>query len=282
MTLAVARLQPSLELRDREAITEQAAGHGLGAILDRYLRTVEASVTSDLLTSVLLLDSQGTRLLHGAAPSLPKAYCDAIHGSEIGPSAGSCGTAAYWGNAVYVTDIATDPLWENYKHLALAHGLRACWSTPIESASGQVVGTFAIYHLTPRSPTPEELAAIRLITRYVSEAICGRVRPGLGDGARSRGEAARYLNGAADGVFRAAANGDLGRATPRTPVGARSRWKRMQQIERCRHQAEMAERAHASASAASRDETASIAKQWRSLANEYELLLQREIDDLTT
>jgi hypothetical protein len=278
MPLAVARLEPALELRERDAAEEQAAGDGLGAILDRHLRAVEASVGSDLLTSVLLLDSLGGRLLHGAAPSLPKAYCDAIHGTEIGPAAGSCGTAAFWGTAVYVTDIATDPLWENYKHLALPHGLRACWSTPIECAAGQLVGTFAIYHLTPRSPTPEELAAICLITGYVSEAITGRVRPNFGKGAGSRGEARNFDSRAY--AFPGAANG-LERARPSTE-GVRQLWARMQDIERCRHRAEKAEGAQARAPRASRGELAQIAQQWRRLASEYELLLQRESDDPTT
>jgi GAF domain-containing protein len=124
-----------------------------------------------LITSVLLLDFDGKRLWHAAAPSLPRSYCSAINGAEIGPTAGSCGTAAFKDRAVYVSDIAEDPLWSEYRHLALPHGLRACWSTPIHDDSGVVLGTFAIYHRTSRLPTPEEVEAISLVTGHVAAAI---------------------------------------------------------------------------------------------------------------
>lgn len=166
-----ARLHQALLDREQGALSEAAAGDTLHSILDRHLRAVEAATEHDLLTSVLLIDSTGRKLLHGAAPSLPKAYCDAIHGIEIGPGVGSCGTAAYLGHPVYVTDIATDDLWVNFRSLALRHGLRACWSTPIEAAGGELVGTFAIYYSTPRSPKLEEIEAVRLITDVVASTI---------------------------------------------------------------------------------------------------------------
>ncbi len=75
------------------------------------------------------------------------------------------------GRAIYVTDIATDPLWDDYRHLALPHGLQACWSTPIRDPEGKVLGTFAVYHPTPRSPTPGEVESIQLITDHVAQVI---------------------------------------------------------------------------------------------------------------
>src|SRR5207237_1363680 len=108
---------------------------------------------------------------HGAAPSLPKAYIDAIDGSVVGPSAGSCGTAAYLAEPVIVSDIANDPLWTNYRNVALPHGLRACWSSPILSSEGKVLGTFAIYYREPRSPTPQQLEIIEQITHLASIAL---------------------------------------------------------------------------------------------------------------
>lgn len=164
-------LHDSLRDRERKFAVELAAGDSLESVLDRHLIAVEAAAETDLLTSILLLDQDGKRLRHAAAPSLPRSYCDAIDGGEIGPEAGSCGTAAYLGHAVYVTDIATDDLWKDYRDLALDHGLRACWSTPIRDADGKVLGTFAVYHLTPRCPTPNEVNSIRLITRHVAQAI---------------------------------------------------------------------------------------------------------------
>lgn len=165
------QLQDSL--RDRHSLVahEFAAGDSLETVLCRHLLAVEASADTELLTSILLLDESGTRILHGAAPSLPKSYCDAIHGAEIGPHAGSCGTAAFTGHPIYVSDIATNVLWDDYRHLALPHGLRACWSTPIRDPEGKVLGTFAVYHLTPRSPTPSEVKTIRLISDHVAQVI---------------------------------------------------------------------------------------------------------------
>ncbi|MCL6698628.1 GAF domain-containing protein [Sphingomonas sp. NSE70-1] len=164
-------LQDSLRDRHCRVAQEFAAGDSLEAVLDRHLLAIEASADTELLTSILLLDETGTRILHGAAPSLPRTYCAAIHGAEIGPEAGSCGTAAFTGHPIYVSDIATNVLWDDYRHLALPHGLRACWSTPIRDPEGIVLGTFAVYHLTPRSPTPSEVKSIRMITDHVAQVI---------------------------------------------------------------------------------------------------------------
>ena len=182
MTFA-AELRDSLWDRTVQAPVEFATGKTLESVLDRHLAAVESSADTILLTSILLLDDERRRLRHVAAPSLPASYCDAIDGSQIGPNAGSCGTAAFFGHAIYVTDIATDPLWSDYRDIALTHGLRACWSTPIRDAHGEVAGTFAIYHPTPRSPTREEVAAISMITDHVAQAIdWSRGVQGLGIG----------------------------------------------------------------------------------------------------
>jgi PAS domain S-box-containing protein len=126
-----------------------ARGEALPHILEALCRVVEEQ-SSDMLSSCLLLDAHGTHLRHGAAPRLPKSYLDAIDGVAIGPTGGSCITAAYRAAPVVVSDIAVDPLWAEYRHLPLAHGLRACWSAPIMSCEGQVLGTFAMYYREPR------------------------------------------------------------------------------------------------------------------------------------
>src|SRR6185437_16306200 len=97
-----------------------------------------------MICSILLLDEARKHLHHGAGPSLPLGYRQAIDGVAIGPQAGSCGTAAYTGESVFVTDINTDPLWDPYRGLALQYGLRSCWSTPIKSRTNKVLGTFAM------------------------------------------------------------------------------------------------------------------------------------------
>lgn len=173
-------LQQALRLRQHDVIAELNHGDSLEEVLDRHLLTVERMSDSEILTSVLLLSPDGKHLLHGAAPSLPQSYCDAVNGLEIGPMAGSCGTAAYSEEPVYVTDIANDPRWAAYKELALPIGLRACWSTPIRHAGGDVLGTFAIYHRSLGGPTRDELNSIDLITDNVAKAIAWSRRPNTG------------------------------------------------------------------------------------------------------
>ncbi len=147
--------------------------------LDSLVRTVEEHSTTAVIGSILLLDDDGEHLRHGAAPNLPDAYNAAIDGIEIGPSIGSCGTAAFTRKPVFVTDIATDPLWSEFRGLAAEHGLAACWSIPILSGSGDVLGTFAMYHREPREPTSDDLKIVSLITQTASIVI-----------ARKRAEAA--------------------------------------------------------------------------------------------
>jgi PAS domain S-box-containing protein len=145
-----------------------ARGGPLTEILDNVCRLVEEHA-GGILASISLLE--GNRLRHGSAPSLPKAYTDAIDGAEIGPSAGSCGTAAYLREQVIVEDIATDPLWADDRELALPHGLRACWSTPIISSQGRVLATFAAYYREPRKPNRRDQEIIEQITDLAGVAI---------------------------------------------------------------------------------------------------------------
>ena len=147
-----------------------ARGDPLAQILDSLCRLVEEQA-GDVFASILLLDSNGKQLWHGGAPSLPKAYNEAISGIVIGPSVGSCGTAAYLGKQVIVCDIASDPLWADFRELALAHSLRACWSTPIFSAEGKVIGTFAMYYREPRTPSQRDQGIIAQITHVAGVAI---------------------------------------------------------------------------------------------------------------
>jgi PAS domain S-box-containing protein len=173
LTQEIRRREAALEMLlagEKRLLEAIARGYSRTPILDASCRLVE-ELASGSLASILLLDPAGNRLRHGAAPSLPMNYTEAIDGSVIGPSAGSCGTAAYRAEPVIVSDIATDPLWSDYRDLALAHGLRACWSRPILSSEGRVLGTFATYYREPRSPTPQEHTIIERITHLVAIAI---------------------------------------------------------------------------------------------------------------
>ena len=147
-----------------------AKGDSLADILNHLCHLVE-ELSPGVLASILLMDPNGKQLRHGAAPNLPKAYTDAIDGLVIGHSVGSCGTAAYRAEQIIVSDIAADPLWDAFRELALAHSLRACWSTPIFSSERRVTGTFAMYYREPRSPSPGEQDTIKHITHLAGVAI---------------------------------------------------------------------------------------------------------------
>src|SRR5215472_7406243 len=157
---------------EKRILEMMAKGDSLAQILDSLCRLVEEQTTG-VLTSILLLD--GDRLRHGGAPSLPKAYTDAIDGVVIGPAVGSCGTAAYRGEQVIVEDIATDPLWADYREAALPHSLRACWSTPVFSTQGKVMATFAMYYREPRSPSPRDQEIIEQITHLAGVVIARKL-----------------------------------------------------------------------------------------------------------
>ncbi len=145
-----------------------ALGEPLPQVLTSICHLIEAHAPG-VLCSVLLME--GRSLRHGAAPSLADEYCAAIDGLVIGPTVGSCGTAAYRGAQVIVSDIATDPLWEDFRDLALQHDLKACWSTPIRSRTGAVLGTFAMYYREPREPSPEALELVADATHLVGIAV---------------------------------------------------------------------------------------------------------------
>jgi diguanylate cyclase (GGDEF)-like protein len=159
-------------LRDGQAqILEMIA---MSAPLDKVLEHLVLLVESQfkgIVGSVLLLDETGTRLRSGAAPNLPASYAKAIDGMCIGPKAGSSGTAAYRREAVVVADVMIDPLWQDYKGHAVELGFRSCWSTPILSHQGAVVGIFAMHAKEPREPTDAEMGLIDVATRIAGIAI---------------------------------------------------------------------------------------------------------------
>lgn len=157
--------------RERYVLTQLAMGRTLADVMQELLLSVEASSGHHMMASVLEVSEDGRYLRHLAAPSLPAAYNKAIDGERVDEGVGSCGTAAYRGTPVYVADIRTDPLWKDYRDLAMAHGLCACWSTPIKGMDDVTRGTFAVYYDAPRSPHPHDLEAIAAITLTVALAI---------------------------------------------------------------------------------------------------------------
>jgi len=154
----------------RRALELVALGAPLQQTLHLLVRIVEEQAP-EMLGSILLLDADGIHLRHGAAPSLPKRFTRAIDGKAIGEGAGSCGAAAFRRAPVIVEDIATDPLWKDYRELAAAHALRACWSTPIFDAERRVLGTFALYFRTPCRPSERHRTLIAMATYVAAIAI---------------------------------------------------------------------------------------------------------------
>ena len=144
-------------------------GGPLGDSLDSIVRLIER-FGSRMACSILLLDETGTHLRHGAAPSLPGEYVRALDGLTIGASVGSCGAAAVLARPVIVEDIATHPNWVGFRDLALAHGLRACWSTPIVSHD-EVLGTFAVYYRDARGPSDHDRQLVEAATHLTAMAI---------------------------------------------------------------------------------------------------------------
>ncbi len=152
-----------------------ARGAPLPHILDSLLGVIQAQCPG-MLCSILLLDPDGTHVRHSAARDLPDTFIRRVDGESIGPRAGSCGTAAFRREPVIVEDIATDPLWDDYRELALRHDLRACWSTPIFDAQGRVLGTFAMYLRAPGRPDARHLRLIDISTHVAAIAITSHQR----------------------------------------------------------------------------------------------------------
>jgi PAS domain S-box-containing protein len=153
-----------------QVLQQVAGGTPLAETLNGLLLAIEAEEPG-MCASILLLDEAGLHLHHCAAPSLSEDYTRAIDGSPIGERAGSCGTAAWRREPVIVEDIATDPLWDDYRSLALAHGLRACWSTPITGIDDRLLGTFALYFAEPRRPDEHHRHLIGMATHAAAIAI---------------------------------------------------------------------------------------------------------------
>lgn len=164
------RFAEGLDQARNELLEMVATGKPLMPVLARLTHIIESQFDG-LYSSVLLLDLDGRHVRQGCGPRMPADYMAALMGLEIGPTVGSCGTAMFNDRLVVVDDIASDPLWAGFRHLALPHGFRACWSAPIHAAHGGVIGSFAMYYREKRRPTPAELGALSTASHLAGIAI---------------------------------------------------------------------------------------------------------------
>ncbi|HEY0268924.1 MAG TPA: MHYT domain-containing protein, partial [Methyloradius sp.] len=145
-----------------------------GAPLKDILHILVSSVEMEnpgIICSIVLIDNAGRHMYTAAAPNLPGFYSKATDGLEIGVGVGSCGTACFTGERIIVEDIQTHPYWENYKELSKKANLGACWAEPIKSATGKVLGSFAIYHREPSIPTDADIQLIEQNAHLAGIAI---------------------------------------------------------------------------------------------------------------
>lgn len=160
----------ALSESQRDILGMIATNHQLHDILTAICLMIDAQ-DPGTLRSILLTDAQGKHLLKGAAPGLPPAYSDAIHGLPIGPQEGTCGTAAFRRELVVTADIARDPSWERFRSLALGYNLRSCWSLPLLSHEGSVLGTFALYQDQAIAPSEVQIHRLTCAAQLAAIAI---------------------------------------------------------------------------------------------------------------
>ena len=161
-----------LAASEKRLLEMVTSGHSMQGILEALCQFVE-SMASGCYCSVVLVDPSGTCLEHGAAPSLPDSFVTSIVGRPLNADSGPCAMAAYLNEQVIAADLTTETRWAAYEWcpMALAHGIRACWSAPISSSAGNVLGAFAIYYPEPRTPTPLDQAIIDQFTHIASITV---------------------------------------------------------------------------------------------------------------
>jgi len=160
----------AIQAAEKQALELVAQGTALNEVLAFICRTIETH-TAPMLCSVMLVTEDGAHLTVAAGPSLPKEYNQAVDHIPIGPTVGSCGSAAYFGTPSIVSDIVSHPLWKDYASVALPHGLKACWSYPIMSSTEAILGTFAAYYRDVREPSMSDLAVVERASRVAALAI---------------------------------------------------------------------------------------------------------------
>jgi PAS domain S-box-containing protein len=155
----------------KQALELALSGAPLHDVLDVLVRAGQRQFGGDSRTGIFIVDAEGAHLRFAAAADLSKQYADAVDSFPIAPQEPSCGRAAYTGQTEIVQDVESDPLWTPYLELAREHDIRACWSFPLHSAEGKVIGTYAVYHRTPRAPEARDLERVALLLQTAAIII---------------------------------------------------------------------------------------------------------------
>ena len=160
------------QMTHSEVMTQIVKRAPLKSTLELLIKNIEGlNFSTKAKCSILLIDETGQHLVHGAAPSLPDFYNDAVDGIKIGDRVGSCGTAAFTKKRVIIEDVSTHPFWVDIAHHAKKAGLGSCWSEPILSTKGKLLGTLGIYHTDPASPTKNDFTLIEFASQLATIAI---------------------------------------------------------------------------------------------------------------
>jgi PAS domain S-box-containing protein len=173
-----------------QALELMVRGAPLPEVLEALCDVVDRQATSQLRSAILLMEDDGCQLRPAAGRHMPAAWTRAVDPWPVGPESGGCGAAAYRRQAVISPDICRDPSWSSRRELALRHGLRAAWSTPIFSSGGSVLGTLSLYYPTPHEPDSDERRLVEVITRTAGIAI---ERKRSEDGLKTHSERLRLL-----------------------------------------------------------------------------------------
>ena len=152
-----------------EALELILSGLPLEKVLERIARRIDEMSEDGARCSIFLADEKRTTLTLAAAPGLPAEFCAAV--LPILDGFGSCSGAAARGEPVLIPDVTTHPDWASARELVIRHGLMACWSVPVFSCEGKVLGTLGIYHPEPRFPHPDELSRAESAAKLVALAI---------------------------------------------------------------------------------------------------------------
>ena len=155
---------------EKSAMESIVSTEPLGQVLGNLMLGLNDQLQG-AICSVMLLDEDGVHLRLGAGTGLPEAFRRGLESLVIGPEVAPCAAAVSLDRQVIVEDIASDPLWAGYRELALQHGLRSCWPTPIHDSQGKVLGVLAVYHRQPRHPAPVELELIERVVHVTRIAI---------------------------------------------------------------------------------------------------------------